>query len=109
MAERKLMTEFGIASYVDFLVLTVQEGLSRLQHLEGCPELPIYLICRRPKIKLLPDSFIITKNMINATFEVQLNDETTQISLDIPNSLNTDRVRLECNYPFTDLKLLSEN
>lgn len=107
MAIRKFMSEFGLNMMVDYLFILQQDHLNIFDDIGIEPH--IYLIGRRPRIFLNPESLKITINRVIGEFRKQIKDNYVSIPFSVPNLLGTSDVELKCDYPFTEMALVNNN
>ena len=69
----------------------------------------IYVIGRRPRIMLNPESVKVQQDRVSGEFMKQLKDHLVSIPFDAPNRLGTHSVRLKCEYPYTEFAFLDDN
>ena len=85
----------------------------RLHDLSGTPfcETPchIYLIGRRPRIALIPDTIKFKNGLVGGEFTVQKGAVSERHSFVGLNELGTEDLRLECLYPHTEYKVLNSS
>ncbi|KQT24762.1 hypothetical protein ASG22_12320 [Chryseobacterium sp. Leaf405] len=65
----------------------------------------IYLICKRPRISIDTENFIIDKDKIIFTFKIQRQNTFENIKIEIPNTYNTIDFKLTSEYPYNYFEL----
>lgn len=107
--ERKYRTEFALESTAGLTVVLDQHGLNdkKLQELAKKHPFHIYMIHRRPRLRLDPDTFQVTTDRVTGAFTATVGPDAVRLPFDVPNQLGTAAVRLECHYPHTEAKLFN--
>lgn len=108
---RKYFSEFGLNMFGSYQVLLQQDQLDLLKHSEIGSEYPchIYMIARRPRITLDPESVVFTDDWVSGRFNVQRGAQIETHQFKVPNLLGTSVVRLECNFPYNEYKIFDEH
>lgn len=65
----------------------------------------IYFICRRPRILIDPDKFIVDNEKIIFAFKIQRQNTFESIEIEVPNKYGTTEFKLTSNYPFNFFEL----
>ncbi|HEY9619982.1 MAG TPA: hypothetical protein V6C78_06420 [Crinalium sp.] len=106
----KYFTEFGLNAYADYLFLTQQDALEKLEE-EVFQEIPcyIYIIGRKPRVTLEPSSFKIDDSWVQGTLKFQRQNHFESRDFIIPNKLGKSELRLDCPYPYSEFSLYDEN
>jgi hypothetical protein len=107
MPERKYISEFGLNVCTNQMFLLQQDHLSEIDKIGVNTH--IYMICRRPRIGLIPETVIFTKENITGQFFISKGDEKKPIDFEIRNNLGTHEVQLVCEYPFTEFAIQIES
>lgn len=104
--------EYGIAMNLEGAVLLQQSDLNdkRIEkYYENHSPCHIYIICKRPKIYINPDSFKLNDNLINLNFRVQKGHEFKELSFSTPHPFNKgEKVSLDTEFPYNYFKLKGE-
>ncbi len=66
----------------------------------------IYLVCRRPKISLAPDSLAFTDDEVTGSFRIWDGADTTEVPFRTRNHLGTTDVTVQADYPGTRFTIL---
>lgn len=103
---RKYLSEFGLNMVSGYLLLLQQERLSAID--DAGIEPHIYMIGRRPRIMLDPDSVRITESRVTGMFRKQIRDSVEEIPFDVPNLMGTKEVTMESSYPYTEYRTIRE-
>lgn len=106
MSKRKHATEFAILSFADKTGITQQNWLDEVSKFDFDPH--IYIIARRPKMSLEPGSFKITESTVSGILKIHGTNEPKLLPFETNNLLGTAEITLECNYPYTEFKLLDK-
>lgn len=104
MSKRKYISEFGLNMVSGFSVLMQQDSLTLVDQIGFNPH--IYIIGRRPKISLNPDSVIFTQESVSGEFRKHIKDKYVSIPFKTRNMLNTYDVSLKCDYPYTEYEII---
>ncbi len=107
MSKRKHIAEFAILSFADRIAITQQNWLDEASKLDFDPH--IYMIGRRPKITLKPETFNITKLLISGEVNIHRKNGIEKARFETNNLLGTTDVKLECDYPYSELRLIDKN
>lgn len=99
VAERKYISEFGLNMVCDFICLCQQDELRSLDESGFKPH--IYLICRRPRISLVPESVIFETDVVRGVFRKQIKDTYIELPFTRPNEIGTKDLVLRCEYPYS--------
>lgn len=106
MSQRKYFSEFGLNMLNGVQLLLQQEDLDQIDQIGMEPH--IYMICRRPRITLVPDSVRFTENKVAGEFRKQIKDQYISIPFETNNLLGTSEVTLRCGYPYTDYTIIDK-
>jgi hypothetical protein len=105
--DRKYTTEFALTVSSTAVAVLQRTDLEKLPEAtwEVVGRCHIYLICRRPKISILPESFEFSEERVAGTFRVQRGADFEEVPFDIPNRLGTTDVEVVSDYPHTRVEL----
>lgn len=105
---RKYRTEFAIESVAKRTLLLDQNGLMRPEVKAEGQKNPfhIYMIHRRPRFRIDPQSFNVTLQSVSGTLVASVRGNAIRFPFSVPNKLGTAAVRLECPYPHTEFDLI---
>jgi len=105
----KYFTEFGLNAYADYLFLTQQDALEKLEK-QVLRQIPcyIYIIGRKPRVMLEPSSFKIDDSWVRGTLKFQTQDYFEARDFILPNKLGRSDLRLDCPYPYLEFSLYDE-
>ena len=94
----------------DGMWLTQQEGLSKLKEIPEFIRTPshIYIICRRPRITLDPNSFESENGFVRGVFKIHKKSSFESGEFLEPLQLE-NKVFLDCPYPYTDFTFYKTN
>ena len=106
MAVRKYISEFGLNMVNGACLLLQQEHLDQIDHAGIDPH--IYVIGRRPRITLNPQSVKVQPDRISGEFLKQVKGESITIPFNALNRLSTNSVRLKCEYPYTEFAFVDD-
>ncbi len=101
MTERKYISEFGLHMMAEWRFVTQQDGLG----FEGIDECHIYLIGRRPRITLVPESVVAEDGMISGTFLVHRPDGVVRRDFKTRNLLGREDLVVTAPYPGTSFEI----
>lgn len=107
MAHRKYISEFGLNMMTDYIALLQQEHLHQIDDSDFKPH--IYLVTRRPRITLVPESVIVTEEKVQGRFQKQVKDQFVSIPFEIKNYFGSAKVSLLCEYPYTEYAFIDES
>jgi len=101
---RKYATEFALNMVGNPVVFTQQQNLddlSRPEVAERLQEEPchIYMICRRPRISINPESFVASATSISLEFIVHSQDAVLRFPTTAENGFGTADLTLNSTYP----------
>lgn len=99
MSQRKFISEFGLNMVSGYSFLLQQDGLERVAESGIDPH--IYLICRRPRITLDPDSITFTQDRVKGRFQKQIRNDRIDIPFEVENRFGTSDLIVDCTYPNT--------
>jgi hypothetical protein len=105
-APRKYLSEFGLHVCSDFTVLLQQDKLSQLKNLPADPH--IYIIGRRPRITIVPESVRFLPNAFEAVFRKQVRDQWVDIHVQASTEVGRTDLTLRSSYPFTEFAIVDE-
>lgn len=105
----KYFTEFGLNTYADYLFLTQQDALGKLEE-QVLRKIPcyIYIIGRKPRVMLEPNSFKIDDSWVRGTLKFQKQNCFESRDFVMPNRLGRSDLRLDCPYPYLEFSLCDE-
>ena len=108
---RKYFSEFAVNMFGSYQVLLQQDQLDSLQHHELGSNYPchIYMIARRPRIMLNPESVVFTDDWVTGTFTVQRAAAMESHQFKARNYLGSPNVRLESLFPHNEYKIFNEH
>jgi len=111
MAQRKYMSEFGVSMFGTLCVLLQQEQLDELSGDLFNEEEPchIYMIGRRPRIALDPDSLLFTNQTIEGRFLLQHGNKFESHEFVTKHPFGTSNVKVDCKYPHSEFKFLDSS
>jgi hypothetical protein len=104
--ERKYFSEFGLNMSVAYRFLLQQDNLSVIDKTDITPH--IYMICRRPRIGIRPESTVFTKNYVEGEFFIQKGEKKEIIEFKTPNKTNRDDLKMYSDYPYTEFFVKSD-
>lgn len=104
MAIRKYMTEFGLNMVSGLRALCQQDELHKIDATGIRPH--IYIVGRRPRIVLDPNSVAFEESYITGTFRKQIQSGFEEIPFRTRNLLGTSDVVASCPYPGTEFEFL---
>ena len=108
---RKYLTEFALNMFCTHKTLLQQQDFDYLEHQ---PEIDnhsyhIYIIGRRPKIIFNPKEFHFSQDIVHGSFDVINETNNRTFVFDVPNLLGSFPVSMECNYPYTEFKIIDKH
>lgn len=111
---RKYATEFAVNVIGNAVLLTQQQNLNVTETTEfinrfGDTPCNIYMVCRRPRICIDPDSFSKTDHTISLDFLVQRQAEYLRFPSSSPHEYGSLALHCESTYPFTYFRLCQAN
>jgi hypothetical protein len=108
MPKRKYITEFGLVTTGATKVLLQQDQLVNLANSRFADSpLHIYMILRRPRIMLDPNSVTFTLSTVSGLINVQRGAEIETHKFEVPNYMGTANLRIECSFPHTEYKVFN--
>lgn len=107
MTQRKYMSEFGLNMVNGYSLLLQQEHLDQVDRTGIEPHM--YIVTRRPRITLDPESVKFTEDKVSGNFQKQAKDKLIPIPFETQNFLGTSNVSLRCEYPYTEYSIEDEN
>lgn len=115
MSIRKYYTEFALTMVSDCPLLLQQGELKSIaeicgkQHLIDNPY-HIYMIARRPRIRFQPNSLTIQNNILTGVFEIEKKGVYKHLSsFKCPIMFPAIGMNIECEFPYTELKIVDSN
>jgi hypothetical protein len=107
MSERKYISEFGLNMFGAGCVLLQQD---RLNKLEGTPfgagsPCHIYLIGRRPRVVIMPESVQFKDGLVIGEFIIQRGAISEKHGFSTANIFGTEKLKFECPYPHSEFKI----
>lgn len=104
MTLRKYISEFGLNMVNGACQLLQQEHLYLIDQAGIDPH--IYVIGRRPRIMLNPQSVKVLPDRISGELLKQVKGKSIPIPFNTVNGLGTHPVQLECEYPYTEFAFM---
>ena len=102
---RKYVSEFGIHVNATAICVVTQNQLNNrdaIVKVLGPDFRPhIYMICRRPRVYIDPETFVVGPDTVKINLVKQMGYERESFSLEVPNQLGPD-IRLRTEYPYTE-------
>ena len=108
MSKRKYLSEFGLGMRCSLILVTQQDGLPLLKRgkiFEDDP-LYIYMICRRPRVTLDPETVEITPEYVDFNIRVQHQSNFEESRIRSKNNIGTTDFRILCPYPHTEFEIV---
>jgi hypothetical protein len=108
---KALPTEFAINMVLDKVIILQQSELpivNSYNYFNEDSPCHIYFICRRPRITIKPDAFVVTKENITLTFKVQKQDKFEEYTYTVTNEFDTTNVSIETEYPYSTFSFVCE-
>jgi hypothetical protein len=104
MAIRKYLSEFGLNMFGEMKVLAQQDGLGVIKESGIGSKYPfhIYMVGRRPRITLNPNSIEIDDKIIKCQFQIQRGNTFEPHTFIARNGFGTTKISLDCPYPHTE-------
>jgi hypothetical protein len=86
MAIRKYLTEFGLNMFGTYKVLLQQDHLNRLENggFDSTHPCHIYMVMRRPRIMLDPDSIKFEEKTVSGVFNIQKGNSLESHTFSVP-------------------------
>lgn len=108
MAKRKYTTEFGLNVFGTFKLLLQQDDFERPTVVSALQDHPchIYMICRRPRIGIVPESVFLFQDKITGKFRIQRAGKFEEVRFSAPHQLPTTNLRCVSEYPFTEYRFV---
>jgi hypothetical protein len=97
--KRKFISEFGLNMRLVYGVIVQQGDFEHLERMDGLPDFHLYMIARRPRIGLVPESVVFTGGRVKGQFTIQLKGTLEHLPFDVENHLGTDKLTVVCPYP----------
>ena len=88
-------------------LLLQQDHINQVDHIGIEPH--IYIVTRRPRITLDPNSVKFTENTISGNFQKQVKDDLILIPFETQNLLGSSNISLNCEYPYTEYSFKDKN
>lgn len=104
-APRKFISEFGLHVCTSYCWLLQQGQLGQLSDLPDDPH--IYIVGRRPRISIDPDSVVITTDVISGRFFKHVRDERVEIQFQARNELGRTDLTVRSEYPYTEVSFVT--
>jgi hypothetical protein len=108
---KRLPTEFAINMFLEkFLILQQSElaSVNQMNYFDEYNPCHLYFICKRPRLSINPDKFIVNKDKILIYVFEHKKDEKIEHELEFKNNLRTLDVELKTEYPFNTFKIYRE-
>ncbi len=102
MTIRKYISEFALNMHLTHTMVLQQDDLKRVgefNYFTADNPCHIYFICRRPRILIDTEKFIVDKDKLVFAFKIQRQDTFENIEFEIPNTYGTIDFKLTSNYP----------
>ena len=109
MSGRKFISEFCLNMQGTCAVVLQQDGLEALKTQVQLPPFHIYMIARRPRITIEPQSLVFTEDKVSGRFLKHVKNERQPIDFEVRNLIGTAEVDVNCDYPFTEITILSRS
>ncbi len=90
------------------MVLAEQDQLAKIPD-RIAERLHLYMVCRRPRIAVVPDEFRVTDELCSATFTAQHGEERRRIEVERPNYLGRSEVEMRSAWPHGDFELVASD
>lgn len=103
MVKRKFISEFGLTMVSGELVMLQQDRLDDVAAMDFSPY--IYIICRRNRIGMVPESTKFTIDTIEGEFFVQYGDRKESYKYKCKNNFKTDDLIMDSPYPYTEFAI----
>jgi hypothetical protein len=93
-----------------YKVLLQQDHIDRLENggFDSTHPCHIYMVMRRPRIMLDPDSIKFEEKTISGAFNIQKGNSLEPHTFSVPNFLGASKLRIECLYPHTEFSIYDE-
>lgn len=104
-APRKYISEFGLNVCTSYTWLLQQDQLHKLVELPDDPH--IYIVGRRPRISIDPDSVEFRDHTITGTFYKHIQDVRHAIPFEALNELGRADLKARSKYPFTEVSFIT--
>jgi hypothetical protein len=101
MSAPRRSIEGSVVSSFDYLVLAEQDQLATIPP-GVAADLHLYLVCRRPRITVVPEEFCATASSCHFVFAVQRQGEQHRIEVEMPNLYDRADVQMVSSWPFGD-------
>jgi hypothetical protein len=111
MAIRKYITEFSLGMISNGVLLIQQEELPIIKDYlkENLPDFHIYIIGRRPRITLDPQTIIIRDQIISGELAVLIDGKQIREKFHTLNKTGIRNLKIECPYPNNEYILRDQN
>lgn len=108
MATRKYISEFALNMHLTHTMVLQQDDLKRVgefNYFTADSPCHIYLICRRPRILVDTENFLVNDDSIIFAFKIQRQDTFESIKIEIPNNYGSINFNLASIYPYNFFEL----
>lgn len=103
MTIRKYITEFALVTTGAFKMLLQQDQLESIKNFSfGNYPCHIYMITRRPRIMLDPESVRFYGDRVSGKINIQKGTSLKSRGFDVPNYIGTSNLEIKCPYPHTE-------
>lgn len=109
----KYATEAGLTFRLDRFIMCQREEFPKyeaspyhFQFLESCN---LYIICRRPRITVLPNSLNVTEQIIQLTFQYWEGNQKYDFPIVFANETGSTNLRIVSEYPHSSFTILDES
>ena len=111
MAKRKYLSEFGLGMQCSLILITQQDGLKQLRRAKIFEDSPcyIYMICRRPRVTLDPETVMITDKYVELSIYVQNQMRFQENRIRIFNNIGSTKFEVRCPYPHTEFEVVLDD
>jgi hypothetical protein len=108
VSKRKYLSEFGLGMRCSLIFITQQDGLHLLKQAEIFEDDPlhIYMICRRPRVTLNPETIEITPEFINLGVRVQYQSKFEERRMRVVNNIGTTDFTINCPFPHIEFEII---
>jgi len=108
---KRLPTEFAIVMNLHKMMILQQSELPNVNshnYFDEYSPCHLYFVCKRPRITINPEKFIVNEENLFLTFQVHKKGEITEHQMEFRNNLGTTEIKLESEYPNNKFKLVTE-
>mgnify|MGYP003581270561 CR=1 FL=1 len=111
MSLRKFLSEFGHHMYGSYNLLLQQDQLENIDEVGADPNHPfnIYMVARRPRVTIDPESIQVTEEYITGRFFLQRRNTFEPHDFRIKNLLGVSQFRFESPYPHTEFSVYDDS